>query len=515
MPIKPFRNESITDFSKKSNVEKQQKALASAKKQFGKTYEMIIGGKKVRSKGRIISYNPSNKDEVVAKFYKGTKETANRAVETAYKKFNEWKIVPAEIRASYLFKAAAIARKRRFEINAWMIYETGKNYLEADGDTAEAIDFLEFYAREMLRYGSKQPITSIKGERNELVYIPLGVGVIIPPWNFPFAILVGLTSAAVVTGNTVVLKPSSDSPMMGKIFYDIMKEAGLPDGVINFLPGSGGEVGDTLVAHPKVRFVSFTGSMEVGSHINELASIVQPKQIWLKRVVAEMGGKDCIIVDKETNIDEAVKGVVTSTFGFQGQKCSACSRVIVDKVVYSKFVSKLKTEVEKIQVGPGEENHDVGAVINESAQKSILNYIRIGKREGKLLAGGKKAKGNGYFIEPTVFIDIKPKHRLAREEIFGPVLAVLKSNNFEQSLKIASDTIFGLTGAVYTRNRKKINAAKEQLLIGNLYFNRKCTGAFVGAHPFGGFNMSGTDSKAGGRDYLLLFLQAKTMSEKI
>jgi 1-pyrroline-5-carboxylate dehydrogenase len=302
---------------------------------------------------------------------------------------------------------------------------------------------------------------------------------------------------------------------MGKIFCDIMKEAGLPDGVINFHPGSGGEVGDTLVAHPKVRFISFTGSMEVGIHVNELASIVQPKQIWLKRVVAEMGGKDCIIVDKETNIDEAVKGVVISAFGFQGQKCSACSRVIVDKAVYSKFVSKLKTEVEKIQVGPGEEDYYMGAVINEKAQKNILNYIRIGKREGKLLVGGKKAKGNGYYIEPTVFINIKPNHRIAKEEIFGPVLAVIKSNNFEQSLKIANDTIYGLTGAVYTRNRKKINTAKEQLLIGNLYFNRKCTGAFVGAHPFGGFNMSGTDSKAGGRDYLLLFLQAKTMSEKI
>ncbi len=515
MSVKPFRNESFTDFSKKSNVEKQQKALASVKKQFGKTYEMIIGGKKVRSKGRIISYNPSNKDEIVAKFYRGTKETANRAVETAFKKFDEWKYVPAEKRASFLFKAAAVARRRRFEINAWMIYETGKNYLEADGDTAEAIDFLEFYAREMLRYASKQPITPIKGEKNELVYIPLGVGVTIPPWNFPFAILVGMTSAAVVAGNTVVLKPSSDSPMMGKIFYDIMKEAGLPDGVINFHPGSGGEVGDTLVAHPKVRFISFTGSMEVGIHVNELASIVQPKQIWLKRVVAEMGGKDCIIVDKETNIDDAVKGVVISAFGFQGQKCSACSRVIVDKTVYSKFVSKLKTEVEKIQVGPGEEDYYMGAVINEKAQINILNYIRIGKREGKLLVGGKKAKGNGYYIEPTVFIDVKPKHRIAREEIFGPVLAVIKSNNFEQSLKIANDSIYGLTGAVYTRNRKKINAAKEQLLIGNLYFNRKCTGAFVGAHPFGGFNMSGTDSKAGGRDYLLLFLQAKTMSEKI
>ena len=515
MKIKPFKNEPITDFSQKSNVEKQQKALASVKKQLGKTFEMVIGGKKLRSQGRIVSYNPSNKDEVVAKFHKGTKEIANRAVEIAAKKFKEWRFVPAEQRAGYLFKAADIARKKRFEINAWMIYETGKNYLEADADTAEAIDFLEFYAREMLRYSSKQPITPVKGEKNDLIYIPLGVGVSIPPWNFPFAILVGMTSAAVVTGNTVVLKPSSDSPMMGKVFYDIMKEAGVPDGVINFLPGSGGEVGDTLVAHLKVRFISFTGSMEVGTHIYELASKVQPGQIWLKRVVAEMGGKDCIVVDKETNIDEAVKGVVGSAFGFQGQKCSACSRAIVDKAIYSKFVKKLKTEVEKIQVGPGEENYYMGPVINEAAQKSIMNYIRIGKKEGRLLNGGKKAKGNGYYLQPTVIVDIKPTDRLAQEEVFGPLLAVIKSNDYEHSLQIANNTIYGLTGAVYTRNRNKINAAREKLLIGNLYFNRKCTGALVGGHPFGGFNMSGTDSKAGGRDYLLLFLQAKTISEKI
>jgi 1-pyrroline-5-carboxylate dehydrogenase len=515
MRVKPFKNEPITDFSVKSNLDKQQQALAKVAKQLGKTYEMVVSGKKLRSKDKLISYNPSNKDEIVAKFYKGTKDIAVKAVEAAAKKFEEWRFVPAEERARYLFKASALAKRKRFEINAWMIYETGKNFVEADADTAEAIDFLEFYGREILRYSSKQPLIPVKGEKNELVYIPLGVGISIPPWNFPFAILVGMTSAAVVSGNTVVLKPSSDSPMMGKLFFDIMKEAGIPDGVINFLPGSGGEVGDTLVSHPKVRFISFTGSMAVGTHIYELASKVQPKQIWLKRVVAEMGGKDCIIVDRETNIDEAVKGVVTSAFGFQGQKCSACSRVIVDKAIYSKFVGKLKKAVEKIEVGPGTENYPVGPVINQAAEKSILNYIKIGKKEGKLLVGGSKAKGNGYYINPTVIVDIKPTDRLAQEEVFGPLLAVIKSSNFEQSLKIANNTIYGLTGAVYTRNPKKQEAAEKHLLIGNLYFNRKCTGALVGGHPFGGFNMSGTDSKAGGRDYLLLFLQAKLMSAKV
>lgn len=515
MKVSPFKNEPINDFTKPGNVEKQKKALALVRSKLGQTYDIIIGGISYQTEKRIVSYNPSNKEEVIAKFHKGTVELADRAIFTAFAKFEEWKYVPIEKRTKILFKAAAIARKRRFEINAWMILEAGKNYTEADGDTAEAIDFLEFYGREMLRYGGKQPITAVKGEKNELVYIPLGVGVAIPPWNFPFAILVGMTSASIVAGNTVVLKPSSDTPMMGRIFYEIMEEAGLPAGVLNFLPGSGAEVGDTLVAHPKTRFISFTGSMEVGIHINELAAKVQPGQIWLKRVVAEMGGKDSIIVDSQTDVEEAAKGVVAAAFGYQGQKCSACSRAIVDKTVYDVFVQKVKEETEKLKIGPAEENFSAGPVVSGSAERTILEYIEIGNQEGKLLTGGMKAAGNGYFIQPTVFYDIHPNARLSQEEIFGPVLAIIKSENFDDSLVIANNTIYGLTGAVYTKNRKKLERAKKELLIGNLYFNRKCTGALVGGHPFGGFNMSGTDSKAGGRDYLMLFLQAKLMSEKV
>ncbi len=515
MKVRPFRNEPLTDFTKKNNIEKQQKALDFVKAKLGKSYKLVIGGKEVRTKEKFSSYNPSYKTQKIAEFSKGNKSLANKAVETAYKTFKDWKNVDPEVRAKYLFKAAEITRRRKFEINAWMVLEAGKNFVEADADTAEAIDFLEFYGREMLRYASKQPITPVKGEKNELFYIPLGVGVVVPPWNFPFAILVGMSSAAIVTGNTVVLKPSSDTPMMGRLFFEIMKEAGLPAGVLNFLPGSGSEVGDTLVAHPKVRFVSFTGSMAVGTHINELAAKVQPGQIWLKRVVAEMGGKDSIIVDNETNIDLAVQGVVASAFGFQGQKCSACSRAIVHKAVYDKFVKKLKTEVEKIQVGPADENFRMGPVINQSAQKNIFEYIKIGKREGKLLTGGNLIKGEGHYIQPTVFIDVKPNARISQEEIFGPVLAVLKAKDFNDALQIANNTIYGLTGAVYTRNRKKIERARKEFHVGNLYFNRKCTGAMVGGHPFGGFNMSGTDSKAGGRDYLLLFMQAKSVSEKL
>ncbi len=515
MRIKPFQNETLIDFTNPKNISKQKEALKAVRKKLGKTYELIINGKKIKTDQTFNSYNPSDKDEIIAAFYKGTKELANFAVESANKTFQTWKFTSPSERANYLFKAAAIARKKRFEINAYMILEIGKNFAEADADTAEAIDFLDFYGREMLRYSEKQPITPVAGEKNELVYIPLGVAVVVPPWNFPFAILAGMSSAAIVSGNTVVLKPSSDTPMMGKVFCDIMEEAGLPKGVLNFLPGSGSEVGDTLVGHPKTRFISFTGSMAVGIHINELASKVQPEQIWLKRVIAEMGGKDTIIVDSETNVDTAVQGVVASAFGFQGQKCSACSRVIVDQSIYKSFVAKLKTEVDKIEVGVAEENYRMGPVSNATAERNILGYIAIGKKEGKLLCGGEKAAGNGFYIKPTVFIDIKPLSVISQEEIFGPVLAVIKSNNFDDALKIANNTRYGLTGAVYTKNRQKIEKAKEELLIGNLYFNRKCTGAMVGGHPFGGFNMSGTDSKAGGRDYLLLFMQAKLMSEKI
>ncbi|MDP4114774.1 MAG: L-glutamate gamma-semialdehyde dehydrogenase [Bacteroidota bacterium] len=515
MKVKAFKNEPITDFSKPANLKAQQDALKDVRKRIGKTYEIIIGGKKIKTEKTFSSINPSNTSEVIANFYKGNKELVEKAMDTASKKFETWQYVPAEERANYLFKASEIAKRRRFEINAWMILEGGKNYVEADADTAEAIDFLEFYAREILRYSEKQPLIPVKGEKNELVYIPLGVGVVIPPWNFPFAILTGMSSAAIVSGNCIVLKPSSDTPMMGKLFYEIMEEAGVPAGVINFLPGSGSEVGDTLVGHPKTRFISFTGSMEVGIHINELAAKVQPGQIWLKRVVAEMGGKDCIIVDSETDVNNAAIGVVQSAFGYQGQKCSACSRAIVDKAIYNEFVKKVKEEVEKIQVGLAEDNFRMGPVCNAKAEKSILEYIEVGKKEGRLIIGGGKAEGNGYYIQPTVFADVAPTARLAQEEIFGPVLTIIKSKNFDDALKIGNNTKFGLTGAVYTNNREKLEKAKKTLLIGNLYLNRKCTGALVGGHPFGGFNMSGTDSKAGGRDYLLLFTQAKLMSEKI
>jgi 1-pyrroline-5-carboxylate dehydrogenase len=304
--------------------------------------------------------------------------------------------------------------------------------------------------------------------------------------------------------------------MMAWLLQDILHKAGLPPGVLNYFVASGGEAGDYMVQHPKTRFISFTGSMEIGMRINELAAKKEPGQIWIKRVIAEMGGKDSIIVDSEADVDAAVEGVAAAAFGFQGQKCSACSRAIVDKSVYNEFVKKLKVAVENFKIGDPADNFQAGPVINGAAEQSMLDYIAIGKKEGKLLCGGEKVKGlDGYYIKPTVFIDIKPNARLAQEEIFGPVLAVIKSNNYDDSLKIANNTIFGLTGAVYSMNREKLDRAAQEFHVGNLYFNRKCTGAMVDVHPFGGFNMSGTDSKAGSRDYLALFQQGKSVAEKI
>jgi len=357
----------------------------------------------------------------------------------------------------------------------------------------------------------------LPGERDRLFYIPLGVGAVIPPWNFPSAIMAGMTLASIVAGNTVILKPSSDSPTIAAKFVELLEECGMPEGVVNFCPGAGASFGDAIVAHPRTRYVAFTGSREVGLHINKSAATQSPDQVWIKRTILEMGGKDAIIVDADADIDSAVEGVASAAFGFQGQKCSACSRAIIDERIYDKFLDKLKARVEKISVGDPAENSDMGAVINEGSMKDILNYIEIGNKDGRLITGGARDSkaGEGFFIQPTVIADIQPKSKLEQEEIFGPVLAVIKSKNFDHALEIANDTEFGLTGAVYTKSREKIDRAVREFHVGNLYINRKCTGAMVGAHPFGGFNMSGTDSKSGGPDYLYLFTQGKSVGEKM
>jgi 1-pyrroline-5-carboxylate dehydrogenase len=509
-----FRNEPLTDFTVEENRKKMEEALSKIEGELGRTYKLFIDGKWVEANETFNSINPSNKDEIVGIHQKGSQEHAERALEAATKAFETWRFVPPEERALVLLRAASILRERKFEFAAWQVFEVGKNWVEADADVAEAIDYLEFYAREILRYSSPQPLTPIPTEMNELVYIPLGPVVVIPPWNFPLAIMLGMTTAALVTGNTVVLKPSSDSPTIATKFVELMNEAGIPEGVLNLVSGPGSTVGDYLVGHPKTRMIAFTGSKEVGIRIYELASRVQPGQIWLKRVIAEMGGKDAIIVDSEADLEDAANGVVASAFGYQGQKCSAASRLILLSDIYDEFIEMIVEKTRKLSIGPAKENHPVGPVINASSEAKILSYIEKGKGEGELMIGGEKAPGNGFFIKPTIFKDVSPDATIAQEEIFGPVLAVIKAGDFDEAIEIANNTEYGLTGSLYSLNRLKIEKVKKLFHVGNLYINRKCTGALVGVHPFGGFNMSGTDSKAGGRDYLLLFLQAKSISEK-
>jgi 1-pyrroline-5-carboxylate dehydrogenase len=513
----PFVNEPSVDFANEENARKMRSALEKVRGQLGREYDLIIGGKRVKTGEKIKSLNPARPSQVVGIHQKAGREHVEPAMNAALKAFESWSRTSIEERASLVFRVGDLLRERKFEFMAWLVFEVSKNWAEADGDIAETIDFCELYSREALRLGKAAPNVQLPGERDCLFYIPLGVGAVIPPWNFPCAIMAGMTLASIVCGNTVILKPSSDSPTIAAKFVELLEEAGMPEGVVNFCPGAGGSFGDAVVAHPKTRYVAFTGSREVGLHINKSAATQGPGQIWIKRTILEMGGKDAIIVDADADIDTAVEGVAQAAFGFQGQKCSACSRAIIDERIYDKFLDRLKARVEKFTIGDPAENYNMGAVINEGSMKTILEYIEAGKRDGRLLTGGGRATnaGEGYFLQPTVFADIKPKSKLEQEEIFGPVLVVIKSKNFDEALDIANDTEFGLTGAVYTKSRDKIDRAIRDFHVGNLYINRKCTGAIAGAHPFGGFNMSGTDSKSGGPDYLYLFSQGKSVGEKI
>jgi len=513
----PFINEPFYDFRHEDNARKMRAAIERVRGQLGREYDLIIGGQRVKTADKIKSLNPSRPSQIVGIHQKAGKEHVEPAMKAALKAFATWSRTPVEERAGVLFRAADLLRQRKMDYMAWLVFEVSKNWAEADADISEAIDFCEFYAREALRFARTEPPVQMPGERDTLTYIPLGVGAVIPPWNFPCAIMAGMTLASIVSGNTVILKPSSDSPTIAAKFIELLEEAGMPEGVVNFCPGAGASFGDAIVAHPKTRYVAFTGSREVGLHINKAAATQASGQIWIKRTILEMGGKDAIIVDADADIDSAVEGVAQAAFGFQGQKCSACSRAIVDERVYDKFLEQLKSRVEKITVGDPAENANMGAVINEGSMKTILEYIEQGKKDGRVLTGGERATeaGEGYYIRPTVIADIPAKSKLEQEEIFGPVLVVIKARGFDHALEIANDTEFGLTGAIYTKSRDKIDRATREFHVGNLYINRKCTGAMVGAHPFGGFNMSGTDSKSGGPDYLYLFTQAKSVAEKV
>jgi 1-pyrroline-5-carboxylate dehydrogenase len=516
-PQGEFRNEPFTNFKDPETAREMKAALNLVAGHLGHEYDLIIGGQRLRTEGKIKSVNPARPSQVVGVHQMARAEHAEKAMRAALEAFESWSRTSVETRVSLLLSAAQIIRNRKLEFCAWLTYEVGKNWAEADADVGETIDFLEFYSREALLLAQAKTPIQLPGELDQLLYMPLGVGAVIPPWNFPFAIMAGMTVASIVTGNTVILKPSSDSPTIAAKFVEVLEEAGLPGGVVNFCPGSGATFGNEIVEHPKTRFIAFTGSRDVGLEIHERAAKHQQGQIWIKRTILEMGGKDSTVVMADSDLDAAVDGVVAAAFGFSGQKCSACSRAIVDAPVYDIFVERVREKVASLAVGDPAANTNMGPVINKAAMESILRYIDIGKKEGRLVAGGKAVENadGGFFIEPTVIADIAPDAVIAQEEIFGPVLAVIKVNGFEEALKVANNTEYGLTGAIYTGSREALDVATREYHVGNLYLNRKCTGAMVGAHPFGGFNMSGTDSKAGGPDYLLLFTQAKSVAEKL
>ncbi len=515
-PLPPFRNEPFRDFADHTVKREMQDALAAVRNELGREYDLVIGGRRFQTSVKIRSVNPARPAQLVGLHQAADPTHAQPAMDAALAAFPAWSRTPVQARVDLLLHAASLIRARHLEFCAWLTFEVGKNFAEADADVGECIDFLEFYAREALRLDRATTPIQFPGERNALRYIPLGVGAVIPPWNFPFAIMAGMTAAAIVTGNTVILKPSVDAPTVAAKFFALLEEAGLPDGVVNFCPGEGPGFGSAIVAHPQTRFIAFTGSKKVGLEIHEAAARTQPGQRFIKRTILEMGGKDAILVEADADLDAAVDGVVASAFGFNGQKCSACSRAIVAAEIYETFVDRLEEKVSTLKQGDPAENHYAGPVIGPLAMKRVLDYIEIGRSEARLLLGGDPVSlEDGYYIAPTVFVDVPPGARIAQEEIFGPVLAVIQSANFDQALEIANSTEYGLTGAIYTTSPEKQARAREDFQVGNLYLNRKCTGAMVGAHPFGGFNMSGTDSKAGGPDYLLLFTQAKSIAEKL
>ena len=516
-PLKPFLNEPFLDFADPSIKRAMESALEEVQAELGREYDLVIGGTRIRTSGKITSVNPARPAQVVGIHQAATAEHAEPAVQAALAAFPAWSRRTVEERVDFILRVSELVSKHKLKLCAWLTYEVGKNWAEADADVAECIDFLEFYAREALKLSHATTPIQLPGERNQLRYVPLGAGAVISPWNFPFAIMAGMTAAAIVTGNTVVLKPSVDAPTIAAKFFDLLEAAGMPDGVVNFCPGEGPGFGSSVVAHPQIRFIAFTGSKKVGLEIHESAAKTQPGQRFIKRTILELGGKDAIIVDRDADLAAAVEGVVAAAFGFNGQKCSACSRAIVDQEVYDEFVDLLDERVGAIEQGDPAKNFFAGPVISPVAYQRVLSYIEAGKQEGRLLRGGVPVETpeQGFYIAPTLFVDVPSTARIALEEIFGPVLAVIKSESFEDAMAIANNTEYGLTGALYSTSRDKLDHAREEFQVGNLYLNRKCTGAMVGAHPFGGFNMSGTDSKAGGPDYLLLFTQGKSIAEKL
>lgn len=511
-----FHNEPATDFTNRENQQNFKEALKKVKTEFGKEIPLVINGEKIYTDDKYVSVDPANHKQVLGSISKASKEQVDQAMDAAKEAYKTWRKWTPKERAELLIRVSAIIRRKKDELSALMVYEAGKPWNEADGDTNEGIDFIEYYARSMMELANGKPVLDREGEHNQYIYKPIGPGVTIPPWNFPFAIMAGTTVAPIIAGNTVLLKPAEDTPLIAYKLIEILEEAGLPKGVVNFVPGDPKEIGDYLVDHKDTHFVTFTGSRATGTRIFERAAKVQEGQNFLKRVIAEMGGKDAILVDENTDTDLAAQSIVDSAFGFSGQKCSACSRAIVHKDVYDEVLEKSINLTKELTVGHTAEGPDVymGPVINQKQFDKIKNYIEIGSKEGKVVAGGKTDDSIGYFVHPTIIKDLKSRDQIMQEEIFGPVVGFTKCENFEEMMDVANDTDYGLTGAVITNNREHWRQACEDYDVGNLYLNRGCTSAVVGYHPFGGFKMSGTDAKTGSPDYMLNFLEQKILSEQ-
>jgi RHH-type transcriptional regulator, proline utilization regulon repressor / proline dehydrogenase / delta 1-pyrroline-5-carboxylate dehydrogenase len=510
-----FQNEPVSDFSREENRRAMQDALRDVAAQFGRYHSLMINGEEKPGGGQMASHNPSHWEQIVGTFALARKEDAEAAIAAAHAALSSWRDTPAEERAQFLFVAAQKMRRRRFELSAWEVHECGKPWREADADVAEAIDFCEYYAREMIRLANAIR-HDLPGEDNEYFYEPRGVTVVIAPWNFPLAILCGMTTAALVAGNPVIMKPAEQSSVVAAKLMDIFRDVGLPKGVLHFLPGIGEEVGPTLVNHRDVALIAFTGSRGVGLAINYEASATPPGQEHVKRVIAEMGGKNAIIVDADADLDEAVKGVVESAFVYAGQKCSACSRAVVLEPIYDAFLRRLIEATRSLKMAPADDpGCFVGPVIDMEARDRILGMIEKGKQEAKLAfaADAGALAQQGSFVPPHVFADVSPHAMIAREEIFGPVLSVIRARDLNEALNIANGTSYALTGGLFSRSPESIRRVRREFRVGNLYINRKITGALVERQPFGGFKLSGIGSKAGGPDYLLQFLLPRSITE--
>ena len=509
-----FNNEPMVDFTRPDHRTEFSGALAKVRAATGRNDPLDLDGKEVVTHELFDTVNPNRPGELLGRISQAGVEEVSLAIAAAKKAFPAWRDTPPRDRANYLLKSAEVARKRLFELSAWQVLEIGKQWDQAYADVTEAIDFLEYYAREMIRYGEPQRIGNAPGEINHYFYEPKGIAAVISPWNFPLAISLGMAAAAIVTGNPVVFKPSNITGIIGWNLVEIFREAGLPPGVFNSIPGKGSIIGDDMVDHPDISLIAFTGSVETGLRIIDRAAKVHPGQANVKKIISEMGGKNAIIIDDDADLDEAVPHVLYSSFAFQGQKCSACSRVIVLDAVYDKFIDRLVKAAKVYQVGPSEDpKYTMGAVSDASAQKNIQEYIKVGSEEGRLLYSSPIPAGEGYWVPLTIIDGITPQHRIAQEEIFGPVLAVMRAKDFNQAIEWANSTSFALTGGIFSRSPEHLNRARREFRVGNLYINRNNTGALVDRQPFGGSRMSGVGTKAGGPDYLLHFMDPRVVTE--